>query len=233
MTRRTTHAALALLLALTCAGSAAAAPPPNRVGAQFRYWSFEDGNDNRNPLVYAVFWPFHVQLEVWDYDNGTDQFRPELGFHLRDARRSSYDLQWRHELDTERFTVGTGQVLSPNVVGKASVSALIHADSTNFAYSAGVDAYWGSYSFAGVDVIRDPRGDDLWVVPVRVRLANEVNDWVQFTVAPASRRTLGWAADAKFRWARFGVEQNSRFDFTTRDNIIFTAGVEFELGPRE
>jgi hypothetical protein len=230
--RRAAWAALAWLLALASAAPALAAPA-NRVGAQFRYWSFDDGNDNRNPLVYAVVWPFHVQLEVWDYVRGRDQFRPEVGFHLRDVRRSSYDLVWRHEFETERFTLGTGQVLSHQVVGKGSVSALVHPDSTAFAWSAGVDVYWGSYSFAGVDVIRDPRGDDLWVVPVRVRLANEANDWLQLTVAPASRRTLGWATDVKWRWARLGIERNSRFDFTTRDNIIYTVGVEFELPPRE
>jgi hypothetical protein len=225
---------LAALGALAVGASpAAAAPPAARFGAQFRYWSFDDGNDNRNPIVYWVQHPFHVQLEVWDYVRGTDQFRPEVGFHLRDKRRSSYDVQWRHELETERFTLGTGQVLSDHLVGKASIATLVHRDSTDFVYSAGVDAYWGSWSFAGVDVIRDPRGDDLWVVPVRVRLAREANDWVQFTVAPASRRTLGWAADVKFRWLRLGVEQNNRFDFTTRDNIIFTAGVEFELPARE
>ena len=99
----------------------------------------------------------------------------------------------------------------------------------DFVYSAGLEYYWMSYNFASVDVIRDPRGDDLWVVPVRVRLANESNDWVQFTVAPASRRTLGWAADVKLKWLRLGVEQNSRFDFTTRDNIIYTVGVEFAM----
>jgi len=149
--------------------------------------------------------------------------------HLRDRRRSSYDMQWRHELDVERLTLGTGQVLSDHVVGKISVAALVNRDSTEYVYSGGIDAYWHSYSFAGVDVLRDPRGDDLWVVPVRLRLANEGNDWVQFTLAPASRRTLGWAADAKVKWLRFGLERNNRFDFTTRDNIISTLGVEFAL----
>lgn len=226
-------AALAFLLACVGAAPAFAASSPGRVGAQFRYWAFDDGNDNRNPIVYAVYWPVHVQLEVWDFVRGRDQFRPEVGLHLRDSRRSSYDFQWRHEDNNERFTLGTGQVLSSNLVGKASVAALVHADSTSFVYSAGVDVYWGSYSFAGVDVIRDPRGDDLWVVPVRVRLANETNDWVQFTVAPASRRTLGWATDVKWKWARLGFEKNNRFDFTTRDNVIYTVGVEYELPSRE
>jgi len=224
--RRTLAVALALALA---GGATAAAAAPGRLGAQYRYWSFEDGNDNRNPIVYWVPGPFHVQLEAWDYLEGRDQFRPELGLHLRDRRRSSYDLQWRHELETERFTLGTGQVLSDHLVGRASIAALVHRDSTELVYGAGVDVYWRSYSFAGVDVIRDPRGDDLWVVPMRLRLASEANDWVQFTVAPASRRTLGWAADVKLRWVRLGFEQNSRFDFTTRDNVIFTAGVELEL----
>ena len=224
---------LARVVATTLLALAIAAPAqtasPGRFGAQFRYWSFDDGNDNRNPLVYWVPGPFHVQLEVWDYLEGRDQFRPEFGVHLRDKRRSSYDVQWRHELDVERFTLGTGQVLSDRLVGKASVASLIARDSTDLVYSAGLDVYWESYSFAGIDVIRDPRGDDLWVVPVRIRLATEANDWVQFTVAPASRRSLGWATDVKLGWMRVGIEQNNRFDFTTRDNIIFTAGVEVLL----
>ena len=219
---------IAMGFAVLVATSAQAAAPM-RVGAQFRYWAFDDHNDNRNPILYWVPAPFHVHLEVWDYVRGTDQFRPELGVTLRDARRSSYDVQWRHELDVERVTLGTGQVMSEHVVGKASVAALVNRDSTEYVYSAGLDVYWHSYSFAGVEVIRDPRGDELWVVPARIRLANEANSWLQLTVAPASRRTLGWAADAKVSWLRFGVERNSRFDFTTRDNVIFTLGVEFAL----
>jgi len=222
-------ARLVVAALLVLAGVAPAAAAPGRIGAQFRYWAFDDRNDNRNPILYGVLDPIHVQVEVWDYVRGTDQFRPELGVHLRDRRRSSYDMQWRHELDVERLTLGTGQVLSDHVVGKISVAALVNRDSTEYVYSGGIDAYWHSYSFAGVDVLRDPRGDDLWVVPVRLRLANEGNDWVQFTLAPASRRTLGWAADAKVKWLRFGLERNNRFDFTTRDNIISTLGVEFAL----
>ena len=47
---------------------------------------------------YWVPGPLHVQLEVWDFvDAGTsDQFRPEVGVHLRDRRNSVYTLQWRH-----------------------------------------------------------------------------------------------------------------------------------------
>ena len=75
-----------------------------------------------------------------------------------------------------------------------------------------------AWSFASVEVIRDPRGDGLWVFPMRARFADEDNDWVQFTLAPASERTIGWAVDMKYRMLRFGVEQNSRYDFTTRDN---------------
>jgi hypothetical protein len=223
--------ALASLLALALwvpAAPAAQAALPGRLGAQFRYWSFEDGNDNRNPIVYWVPGPVHVQLEAWDYLEGRDQFRPELGLHVRDRRRSSYSMQWRHEYRLERLTLGTGQVLSDHWVGRASVAALLDRDSTDLVHSAGLDVYWRSWNFASVDVIRDPRGDDLWVVPLRLRVATEANDWVQFTVAPASKRTLGWATDVKFRWLRLGLEQNSRFDFTTRDNVIFTLGVEFE-----
>jgi hypothetical protein len=72
------------------------------------------------------------------------------------------------------------------------------------------------------------------VFPLRARIADEDNDWVQFTVAPASQRTIGWAVDMKYRWIRFGIEQNSRYDFSTRDNIVFTAGAEVFLPkPRE
>ena len=64
---------------------------------------------------------------------------------------------------------------------------------------------------------------------MRVRFANQGNDWLQLMLAPASKRTLGWAADAKLHWLRLGVERNSRFDFSTRDNVIYTGGVEFAL----
>ncbi len=220
-----------LVLVAACAAPSvvSASGAPGRLGVQFRYWAFDDLNDNRNPLIYWAPGPIHVQLEVWDYVRGRDQFRPELGVHLHDRRRSSYTAAWRHEHQLERFTLGTGQVLSDHVVGKASVAALFDTVGTDLVYSTGLDYYWMSYCFAGVDVIRDPRGDDLWVVPVRLRLANETNDWVQFTVAPASRRTLGWAGDVKFHWLRLGIEQNNRFDFTTRDNIIYTLGVELTL----
>jgi len=224
-----TSLALALLAAAVAAPAAAA---PGRLGAQFRYWSFDDGNDNRNPLVYWVPGPIHVQFEFWDFERGRDQFRPEVGFHLRDARRSSYRAEWRHENRLERFTLGTDQVLSAHLVGKVSAAALVAIDHTDYTATAGFDWYWQSWNFAGVDVIRDPRGDDLWVVPMRLRLATEANDWVQVTVAPASRRTLGWAADVKLRWLRLGVERNSRYDFTTRDNVIFTLGVELALPER-
>lgn len=229
---RRARAVRALAALAMVVGALAAAPPPAAagvVGAQYRYWAFRDGNDNRNPLIYYAPGPFHVQLEVWDYVRGRDQFRPEVGIHLRDRRRSAYTVQWRHEDKLERLTFGTEQVLSDHWVGKAYVSPLVGADSTDFVYSAGLDYYWQSYSFAGVDVIRDPRGDDLWVVPARLRFANEANDWLQLLVAPASKRTLGWAADVKLRWLRLGVERNSRFDFSTRDNVIYTAGVEFAL----
>lgn len=222
------RAALVAMLLAVCAFPAGAGV----LGGQFRYWAFSDHNDNRNPLVYWSPGPVHVQLEVWDFERGTDQFRPEVGVHLRDRRRSSYMLQWRHENRIERLTLGTEQVLSKHLVAKASVSPLLGADSTTWVWSAGADWYWQSYNFASADVIRDPRGDDLWVVPMRVRLATERNDWVQFLVAPASRRTLGWAVDTKWRMLRLGVERNSRFDFSTRDNVIYTVGLELALPKR-
>lgn len=235
MTRARVIRTLALLA--LAAASAAIVPRPavagGVAGAQYRYWAYDDHNDNRDILVYYAPGPFHVQLEIWDYVNGRDQFRPEIGIHLRDHRRSAYTIQWRHEDQVERVTLGTEQVLSDHFVGKVYLSPLVNPDSTEYAYSAGLDYYWHSYNFAGVDVIRDPRGNDLWVVPMRVRLANERNDWVQFMIAPASKLTLGWAVDGKIRWVRLGIETNNRFDFSERNNIIYTAGVEFALPAKE
>lgn len=225
--RRGLLAALLAAAALLTAGSPAAAA--GVVGAQFRYWAFEDGNDIRDPVLYYAPGPFHVQLEYWDVVRGEDQFRPEVGLHLRDSRRSSYLLQWRHERNAERFWVGTEQVVGARWVVRGDVSPIVARERTLTVWDAGADYYWGSYSFAGVTVIRDPRGDDLWVVPVRARFASERNDWLQFTVAPASRRTGGWAVDAKWSWLKLGVERNSRYDFTSRDNVISTLGVEFPL----
>uniref|UniRef100_A0A832MIV4 DUF3108 domain-containing protein n=1 Tax=Eiseniibacteriota bacterium TaxID=2212470 RepID=A0A832MIV4_UNCEI len=222
-------AALAAAVLLLAAAPAVAARP--YAGAQFRYWSFSHHNDLRDVLAYWVPGPFHVQLEYWDFVRGEDQFRPEVGLHLRDRRRSTYTVQWRHERFAERFWFETEQVLSERWVGRAGVSPIVTEDSTDVVLYAGADVYWGSYSFASANVIRDPRGDDLWVVPLRVRLANEANDWLQLTLAPASERTLGWAADAKIRWLRLGVERNSRYDFTSLDNVVVTAGVEVPLAP--
>ncbi len=230
MRRATTLLALALLLA--------AAPTPARAvepyaGAQFRYWAFSDHDDLRDLLAYWVPGPFHVQLEVWDFARGRDQFRPEVGLHLRDPRRSVYTLQWRHEGDQERYWLGTDQVLSRHVVGRAEASPIVaHAGGTDWVFDGGFDYYWADYSFASATVIRDPREGGLWVVPVRVRLADWRNDWVQATVAPASRRTLGWALEAKLRWLRLGVERNNRYDFTLLDNVVWTVGVEGPLAPR-
>ena len=216
----------ALLAVAGASAAAASGEAPARLGAQFRYWSFSDRNDNRNPLVYWVPGPFHVQLEVWDFVRGEDQFRPELGVHLRDRRRSAYTVEWRHERDAERITLATEPVLTEHWVGRASVAPILERDATPVVWMAGADYYWRSYDFASVNVVRDPRGDDLWAVPIRLRLATEANDWVQLAVVPASRRTLGWAADVKLRWLRLGIERNQRYDFSTRDNLIVTAGVE-------
>jgi len=220
-------AAIAVMVALFARASVAHGA--SYAGAQFRYWAFKDGNDNRNPIVYYAPGPFHVQLEEWDFVRGKDQFRPEIGIHLRDLRRSTYTVQWRHEDADERFTFGTEQILAKGFVAKASVSPLINADSTAYVYQAGLDYYFKSWDFATVDVVRDPRGNDLWAVPMRLRLATEQNDWIQFLVAPASRRTLGWAFDTRIKGVRLGVERNERFDFSTRDNIIYTIGYEVSV----
>jgi len=221
--------ALATLAVLAAAAEAKAAPRPY-AGGQFRYWSFSNGNDLRDYIAYVVPGPVHLQVEVWDFVEGQDQFRPEAGLHLRDARGSVYNVEWRHERQQERFTLGTDQVLGDHVVGRASVSPIVqHEGSTLTVLSAGADYYWGSYNFGSVTVIRDPRSGGLWVVPVRLRLANEANDYFQATVAPASERSVGWALDFKYRWLRSGIERNSRYDFTDADNLIFTLGVEFPL----
>jgi hypothetical protein len=216
-------------LALSARPSAAR---PAVVGGQYRYWAFSNQDDLRDVLAYWVPGPFHVQLEYWDRVRGEDQFRPEVGLHLRDSRKSVYTLQWRHELRQERFWLMTDQVLSDHVVGRAEIGPIVTADSTTWTFGVGGDYYWGSYNFLSATVYHDPRGDDLWVVPVRLRLANEENDWVQATVAPASKRTLGWAFDLKYRWLRTGVERNSRFDFTNLDNTIWTVGFEVPFPPQ-
>ncbi|NOT34868.1 MAG: hypothetical protein HOP12_11955 [Candidatus Eisenbacteria bacterium] len=106
-------------------------------------------------------------------------------------------------------------------------------DSTAWVASAGADFYFGSHSFASLDVIRDPRADGLWVVPMRVRLASERNDWLQLTISPASRRSFGASLDGAWGMLRLGLERNSRYDFTSRDNLIFTLGLERELSRSE
>jgi len=215
-------------------GSAHAASPWHAyAGSQYRYWAFSNHNDLRDVLAYWVPGPFHVQLEYWDFvdPNTDDQFRPEIGVHLRDRRRSVYTAQWRHEHRQERYWLMTDQVLADHWVGRAEVSPIVSADSTVWVWAVGADYYWGSYHFAQATLIHDPRGGnrDLWVLPLRVRLANERNDWVQATLAPASRRTLGWALDGKLRWLRVGVERNNRYDFTQVDNDIFTVGFELQF----
>lgn len=226
MTRRLLVSAVALVLAAACVTPAVAAPV---AGAQFRLWDFSDDETMRDVLAYVAPGPFHVQLEYWDFERGEDQFRPEVGLHLRDRRRSTYTLQWRHERGAERWWVGTEQVAGSRCTVRGFVSPIVRKHDTPVVYQTGGDVYWHSYSFAGADVIRDPREGGLWVFPLRARFANETNDWLQFTLAPASRRTVGWAADAKWRIVRVGVERNSRYDFSTRDNVIYTAGLEVPL----
>ncbi|HYM80754.1 MAG TPA: hypothetical protein VEY91_04990 [Candidatus Limnocylindria bacterium] len=226
----------ALLVGLLLAPTPCAwAAPRGHAGAQARYWVFSDHNDLRDVLAYWAPGPFHVQLEIWDFlDPETDdQFRPEVGLHVRDARKSVYTLQVRHERKQERFWIGTDQVLGAHLVGRAELSPIVSADSTLWVWSVGADYYWGSYNFLAATVIRDPRGDDLWVVPVRARWASESNDWLQVTLAPASQRSFGWAVDGKRGWLRLGIERNSRYDFTSRDNTVFTAGFEVPLGRPE
>lgn len=222
---------IALLVSLALNAVASEAGAATIVGGQFRYWSFTDGNDLRDPLVYVQAGPVHAQLEYWQPLRGEEQFRPELGLHVRDARRSSYFAQWRHELRQERLWFGTEQVVGGGWVARATVGPILpheHGD-PSVVLEAGADRYWGDYSFAGATLVHDPREGGLWVVPVRARFATERNDWLQLTLAPASRRTFGWAVDLKRGIVRAGVERNSRFDFSARDNVIFTLGFEARL----
>ena len=212
----------------------AAAVPRPYVGGQFRDWVFSNHNDLRDGLVYWVPGPFHVTLEYWDFidPSSHDQFRPEIGVHLRDARRSVYTAQWRHEYQAERLTFGTEQILAAHWVGRAEVSPIISSHLTQTVVSGGFDYYWQSYNFASATLIHDPRETDLWVVPLRVRLATESNNWVQATVAPASQGTIGWSFDVSLRGVRLGVERNSRYDFTNLDNTVYTVGYERACGPQ-
>ena len=217
------------VLALVGAAPAQAAQP--YAGAQFRFWDFSNNNDLRDYLVYYVPGPFHVVLEWWDFKNGSDQFRPEFGIHLRDRRNSVYTVQWRHENTQERFWFETEQILDHGLVGRVSISPIVSAQETQVVYATGIDYYWGSYNYGSGTIILDPRDGGLLVVPLRLRLANETNDWVQFGVAPASMRTWGWSVDVKYKGVRMGVEKNNRWDFAVLDNTVFTLGFERTLGP--
>lgn len=227
-------AALLALGALAGAAPPCGAAPPQRLGGMYRYWRAESGSDLRD---YVAWWSrrwFHVQYEYWDYVAGDshDHARPELGIHVPDRRRSVYTLQWRHEYRRNRWTIGTDQVIGDHWVGRAEASPIVWPDSTQTVLTAGADYYWGSYNFASASLVRDPRGNDLWIVPVRVRLANEDDDWLQLGVAPASRRSLGWSLDLKVSGVRMGVERNSRYDFTDVDNTIVTVGYEHSFRAR-
>ena len=164
------RALAAFLLAAALLAPAAAHGAP-AVGAQVRYWSFTNGNDMRDGILYYAPGPFHVQLEYWDFLRTAGQFRPEVGVHLHDARRSVYTVQWRHEAADERLWLGTEQVVGKRWVARGEVSPLVFRDSVTTVWDAGADVYWGSYDFAGATLLHDPRLGGLWVVPVRARLA--------------------------------------------------------------
>ena len=123
------------------------------------------------------------------------------------------------------------QLLARGWVVRGDVSPIVGTEQMQIVYSAGADFYWGSYNFASGTIIRDPRDGGLWVVPLRVRLATEQDDWVQLGIAPASLRTWGWSVDVRYRGVRLGLEKNDRYDFTVRDNVVFTIGFEQKLGP--
>jgi hypothetical protein len=226
---------LVACLALAARPTAAATTWPAPVlGGQFRYWVFDNHNDLRDPLIYWINGPWVVQLEYWDYlaPDSHDHFRPELHWRTKDYRHSSYDIGWRGEYHRQRFMLSTEQILAPHWVGRFEADPIVWADSVQVVLLAGADYYWGSYNFASAGIIRDPRSGGLWSFPMRVRLADETNDWVQATITPTTDRTLGWSADAKVRWLRAGIERNSRYDFTNVDNLIFTLGFEVPFPKR-
>jgi len=220
--------ALGALFVLAGLARPAAAVPPQRLGGAYRYWRAEGDTDLRD---YIVWWSrrwFHLQYEYWDFvaDDSHDHARPEIGIHIPDRRNSVYTIQWRQEYRRDRWTFGTEQVLADHWVGRAEVSPIVWPDSTQTVVSAGADYYWGSYNFASATLVHDPREDHLWIVPMRVRLANEEDDWIQLTLSAASKHSLGWAVDLKVTGFRMGVERNSRYDFTSVDNVILTVGYE-------
>lgn len=225
---------LACLALVALAMSAAPAVAMPVVGGQYRYWVFSDNNDLRDVLFYYAERKWHAQVEAWDYVNGPDQFRSDIGYHWYDKRNGLYTVSWLHSRDQERFTFGTAQPLTSRIIGRAEISPIFSPTmETQVVYLVGADYYWGSYNFASASIIRDPRDSGFWVFPLRVRLANEQNDWVQVGFAPATERTNGWSVDAKKWWLRVGVESNSRYDFTDLDNIIYTIGFGLDLKPRE
>ena len=226
---------VSLLVALVAGPSAADTMwPPPVLGGQFRYWVFDDHNDLRDPLIYWIGGHWVVQLEYWNYlaPDSHDQFRPELHWRTKDFRQSSYDIGWRGEYHRQRFMLSTEQILAGHWVGRFELDPIVWADSVQVVALAGADYYWGSYNFASAGIIRDPRSGGLWSFPMRVRLADENNDWWQATLTPTTDRALGWALDAKVRWLRAGIERNSRYDFTNVDNLIFTLGFEVPFPKR-
>jgi len=232
--------ALVLGLALATGATSASAERRQRLGGMFRYWEAEHASDLRDYIVYWVqdlnpSLGYHVQYEYWDFvaPQSHDHARPEIGVHFRDFRRSAYTAQWRHEYRRDRYTLATDQVVADHWVARAEISPIVWPDSTETVFGVGADYYWASWNFASATVIRDPRGEDFWSFPMRVRLATERNDWVQVTVAPATHRSLGWALDGMFRGFRAGIERNSRYDFTNEDNVILTIGYEREWPKRE
>lgn len=231
--------ALLVVLTLSMPRAAAAAPQPYH-GGQFRYWLFNDKNDLRDYLYYVVPGRWHGQIEYWDFVSGDDQLRPELGLHLPDRRGSVYTLAGRAEMHLPaphfsqyRFWLGTDQLLSDHVVGRVQVDVITSPHfHPEYVETVGGDYYWGSWNFFSASAIHDPRESGLWTFPCRLRVANEDNDWIQFTLAPAVHQTWGWAVDLKKGWVRAGIERNDRYDFTNRNNVIFTLGFEKPLGRR-
>src|SRR5262249_32841011 len=158
-----------------------------------------------------------------------------------DRRGSVYTVAGRAEMHLPapdfshyRFWVGTDQLLLDHVVGRVQVDMITSPSfHPEYVEALGADYYWGSWNFFSAAAIYDDREGGLWTFPCRTRLANEDNDWVQFTIVPAVKQTWGWAVDVKKGWVRAGIERNDRYDFTDRNNIIFTVGFEAPLHRRE
>jgi len=219
-----------LMLAVTIALPPVVQADPTASG-MIRHWAFGDGHDIDETALVLVGRPLHGEFEYRRMRDGADQVRGGCGAHARDGRGSTYTLAWRDEHVYRSLRVGTEQVVRGPWVARADVSPIFADGEPQWSAGIGLDRYTGSYGLVSVSVTRDPRERGLWVMPMRWRLADERNDWVQLGFTPSFEGASGWSAVAKWRWLKTAVEANHRYDFTAVDNVIYTAGVDVPLQP--